>query len=663
VLLVVLLYKEFKLTVFDPGFAQAQGWPVWRLDLLLMSLIAVAVVIGLPAVGVVLMAAMLILPAAAARFWTERFGLLLILSALFGMATGVIGTALSSHFDKLPAGPIIVLTGSALFFFSVLFAPRRGAVARALSERRFRRELAAGEILVEKTPPGIAEETADKSAFPDTNHIQSAPTTWPSRKQTSSAVAPDVPSRKTTLASSHLIGIVCTLGISVSLFAWWWQTLDSSDRHLAGWTILIASLANIPCAILGCFLVLRRMSLLGDAISHSVLPGIVLAYFLTQQVSGLPITLGAMGFGILAVLLTHTLHTFGRVPEDSSMGAVYTTLFAAGVILLTRLAGNVHLDVDCVFSGALEYVPADLIDGTDIPRALPSFAFTCLATILFVWVFWKELKIASFDPALATAMGISATLMHYFLMAVVAGVSVTAFEAVGSILVIAMLIVPAATAYMLADRLGSMIACSVVVAILSAVLGYIAAHAGGGMASTNVAGMMAVMAGLQFGLAVLFAPKHGLISKWWRNFALSLRIAGEDVVAMLYRAEEAAERGLRTTTTASAGEARSVTHGLAHFMAIPNLRRRGEIRPSASGGMELTDAGRELARSIVRSHRLWETYLGEETELPLDHLHEPAERMEHFIGRELQEQIAASLPASSVDPHGRAIPEERRDVN
>jgi Mn-dependent DtxR family transcriptional regulator len=128
---------------------------------------------------------------------------------------------------------------------------------------------------------------------------------------------------------------------------------------------------------------------------------------------------------------------------------------------------------------------------------------------------------------------------------------------------------------------------------------------------------------------------------------------------MLYRAEEAAQRGLRSAATASAREARAVTHGLAQFMAIPNLRRRGEIRTAPDGGMELTDAGRELARSIVRSHRLWETYLGEETELPLDHLHAPAERMEHFIGRELQEQIAAVLPATAVDPHGREIPEEK----
>jgi manganese/zinc/iron transport system permease protein len=306
-------------------------------------------------------------------------------------------------------------------------------------------------------------------------------------------------------------------------------------------------------------------------------------------------------------------------------------------------------------------VPLDVIEfgGYELPRSLPTFALTCVVTLLFVLVFWKELKIASFDPSLATAMGISATLMHYLLMTLVAGVTVTAFEAVGSILVIAMLIVPGATAHLLTDRLGPMMLWSVAVAITSSLLGYVAAHAGGGAGSSNVAGMIAVMAGLQFGLAVFFSPKHGLVSKWWRTFELSLRIAREDIVAILYRAEEAAERGKPT-----AMESHSETHtwGLAKIMAIPSLRNRGEIE-GAGIAMKLTDTGRELARSIVRSHRLWESYLGKETELPLDHLHEPAERMEHFIGRQLQEQIAAALPDDARDPHGREIPAENNAQN
>jgi manganese/zinc/iron transport system permease protein len=142
-----LAYKEFKLTVFDPGFARVQGWPVLLLDLVLMGLIALAVVFGLPMVGVVLMAALLILPAAAARFWTDRLGPMLALASLFGLVTGLVGTAISARYAGMPAGPIIVLVGSGVFLFSVLLAPRRGVLGRAISAWRFRRELQERKLL------------------------------------------------------------------------------------------------------------------------------------------------------------------------------------------------------------------------------------------------------------------------------------------------------------------------------------------------------------------------------------------------------------------------------------------------------------------------------------------------------------------------------------
>jgi manganese/zinc/iron transport system permease protein len=159
-LIILLLYKEFKLTAFDPGFARVQGWPAFLLDLLLMALIAVAVVIGLPAVGVVLIAALLILPGAAARFWTENLAAMLGLSVLFGLVIGVVGTLISASFSVLPAGPIIVLVGSALFVFSMLFAPRRGALIRTWRERQFRDQLQRDSLqrrLYELSEPDLPE--------------------------------------------------------------------------------------------------------------------------------------------------------------------------------------------------------------------------------------------------------------------------------------------------------------------------------------------------------------------------------------------------------------------------------------------------------------------------------------------------------------------------
>jgi manganese/zinc/iron transport system permease protein len=136
---ILVLYKEFFAVSFDAGFAQSLGWPVYGIDLLLMSLVAAAVVIGLPTVGVIMVSALLIMPGATARFWTDRLSVMLVLSAIFGFVTGVIGTILSATFDQLPAGPIIVLTGSAIFAISLLFGIRRGAIARILSQRRFER--------------------------------------------------------------------------------------------------------------------------------------------------------------------------------------------------------------------------------------------------------------------------------------------------------------------------------------------------------------------------------------------------------------------------------------------------------------------------------------------------------------------------------------------
>ncbi|MCC7087373.1 MAG: metal ABC transporter permease [Pirellulales bacterium] len=653
-ILILLLYKEFKLMAFDAGFAKAQGWPVWRLDLLLMSLMAVAVVIGLPAVGAILMAALLILPAAAARFWTDRLDIMLVLSAIFGSTMGLFGTAISVQMAGIPTGPIIVVAGAMIFLISMLFAPRRGALARGIRQLQFRRLLAAGGYRATEgaeTTLSLALPLEDiggpmKLKLGFGNAISDHPDDFQWRRP-----------MPTTLQKSWLYLAIQFGGVAIGavlLFAAWWRLVPPTDRPLAGWTILIGCLVNIPCAILGCYLVLRRMSLLGDAISHAVLPGIVLGFMLTGQITGWPILAGAMVFGFMTAFLTHALKDLGRVPEDSSMGIVYTTLFSIGVILISRYAAGTDLDAQCVLYGMLDTVAVDVINigSYEVPRTLPTMLGMCASVILFIGILWKELKIASFDAGLSTAMGIHAAVIHYLLMAVVAGVTVTAFEAIGSILVVAMLIVPAATAQLLADRLGPMIGCAVAVAIVSAILGDIGAQ----VFNTNVAAMMAVAVGLQFLLAVFIAPQHGLVSKWWRNFLLSLRITSEDMVAALYRTEELLARGESLANTAIKN--RSAVTGLAHLLAVPYLRRRGEIQLATDGRWQLTDAGREVGRSLVRSHRLWEAYLEEQAELPLDHLHAPAERMEHFIGHQVQQQLAAEVSVV-VDPHGREIPSEK----
>jgi len=409
--------------------------------------------------------------------------------------------------------------------------------------------------------------------------------------------------------------------------------------------------------------VLRRLSLLGDAISHAVLPGIALAYFFTGSVSGWPIFIGAMVLGILTSALTQAISSLGRVSEDTSLGVVFTSLFALGVIMLQAWARNADLDADCVFYGQIDFVAADLVSvlGLEISRPLLTLTPMLAVTIAFVAGFWKELKIVAFDPALAAAIGVRVAVVHYLFMAMVAGVAVASFESVGSILVVAMLIVPPATAALLTDRLGWMIAWAVAIGATSAVFGYLAALA----VNTSVAGAMAVVVGIQFAVAVLVAPRSGLVSRWLRNKALAVRIAAEDVLAGLYRTEEREVRAQPPGVSREKEGSRGPPAGswqagrIVLWLARWKLFRAGWVAGGGTELLRLTSAGRAAARSLIRAHRLWESYLDTHFDLPRDHLHDAAERMEHFLSAELQEELAAELAGRAVDPHGKEIPPAR----
>lgn len=433
-----------------------------------------------------------------------------------------------------------------------------------------------------------------------------------------------------------------------------WPEFLSADARLDLWTILVAIVTNTSCAIVGCYLVLRRMSLLGDAISHSVLAGIAFAFLATGSLSYGPMLIGAVLVGLLTAFLTQSLQWLGNVPEDSSMGVVFTSLFALGVVVIAQF-DDLHIDVRCVLEGDLDLVTLDVLSirGYELPRVLLSLFPIMLLTTGFVALLWKELKIAAFDPMLATAMGLSAAVIHYLLMGMVAAVTVTSLEAVGAIIAVAMLIVPGATAHLLTDRLGWMIAWAVLIGIVAAVAGWYAAR----WLDTTASGVIAAVAGLQFLAAVLFAPRHGLLARALSRARLSLRIAAEDLLALLYRSEEksgsAANAALPVDRCLSL-----IGGGWRARLAASLLRRRGQIE-FADEVLRLTDQGRQAGRSLVRSHRLWEAYLQEHFELPHDHLHEPAERIEHYIGPELQEKLARELAQPDRDPHGAAIPPQR----
>jgi manganese/zinc/iron transport system permease protein len=415
------------------------------------------------------------------------------------------------------------------------------------------------------------------------------------------------------------------------------------------WIVLTGAATNVACALVGCFLVLRRMSLMGDAIAHAVLPGLAVALLISGSMSIVPMFLGAAAAGLLTTFLTQSLHQYARVPSDASMGVVFTSLFAIGVVLVKKFVSGVHFDVACVYEGALAYVPfVEPILG--LPRPLFTTLVVLVVNLAVLVLLWKELKVSSFDENLASTMGFSATAMHYLLMTLVAVTAVASFEAVGSILVVAMLIVPAATAHLLCDRLGMMVFLSAGVGVAAAVLGYVAASPS--VFDTNYAGMMTVAVGLLYALAVLFSPRYGLINSLVRNARMSLKVIRDDLLAMLYRVEELA----REKPLSPAKARRAVGGGWLARWGLAGLVRSGQIA-SADDRLHLTDTGRTVARSLVRSHRLWETYLVEHLGMPLDHVHEPAHRVEHFIDEQLRRELEAEVDPTAGDPHGREIPE------
>jgi manganese/zinc/iron transport system permease protein len=413
------------------------------------------------------------------------------------------------------------------------------------------------------------------------------------------------------------------------------------------WIMLTGATVNAACALLGSFLILRRMSMMGDAISHAVLPGLVVAFALSGSMGIVPMFIGAVIVGLLTTFLTQTLHQYARVPSDASMGIVFTALFAFGVILIKIYAGGLHFDIGCVYEGALEYVPfADRVWG--LPRPLFSSLAVLIINAVVLIALWKEFKLSSFDPELATTMGFSATLMHYLLMTLVSVTTVASFEAVGSILVVAMLIVPASTAYLLTDRLGPMVVISAGIGVLAALLGYWA----GMHWDTSISGMMTVVAGGLFSLSVLFAPQYGVISKVIHNIRMSLQVLREDLLAMLYRVEELG--GKKPLTPA---EAQTALGGVwLSRVAANQLARSGQV-DRRNSHLILTETGRNAAKQLVRSHRLWEAYLVKHLGLPLDHVHDPAHRVEHYIDAEIQQRIAEDLETAAHDPHGRDIPD------
>lgn len=294
--------------------------------------------------------------------------------------------------------------------------------------------------------------------------------------------------------------------------------------------VLTACLVAVAGSLLGVFLVLRRLSMISDAISHSVLPGIVAAFWLSGgETVTVPALIGAAAMGLLTVVAVEVLVRSGRVKNDAAIGVVFPLLFSIGVILISVYFRNAHLDLDAVLYGEIAYAPFNLVGvfGQMLPESLVLMGTLTLLNAAFVGMFFKELRLSTFDAGLAASLGFAPGVLHYALMTLLSFTTVGAFEAVGAVLIVAFVIVPPASAYLLTRKLSAMLGLSLGIGVICSVAGYFVAMA----VDASIAGMIASLLGAVFFLCLLLSPLDGVLATLYRRARQRDSVAARQLVA------------------------------------------------------------------------------------------------------------------------------------
>lgn len=411
-------------------------------------------------------------------------------------------------------------------------------------------------------------------------------------------------------------------------FSWTWKE-----------ETLCSVLVGIACGVLGCFVVLRRMALIGDALSHAILPGVVLAFVVTQSTDISKLFLGALLAGGVAAVLIRLVSQASRTKEDSAIGIVFTSLFALGVILASSLPRGTHFDLKCfLFGDPLAVGNDDLI----------MMAIIAPLVLLAVFLFYNRLKLISFDPVVAAAMGISVTAMHYLLMGLLSATVIAGLKTTGVVLVVAMVITPASAAYQLCDRLWTML-------LLAGIFGAISAAAGMSLAFVTNAPTgpaMVLVATALFAITMVLSPKHGLVLKAVRRRSVRRHIDGEDIIKAIFRRSETGASVMPADVVRATGLTPSRVASIVRALFSEGIL-------SQRTPLQLSTAGIRRANELVRAHRLWESYLADEAKIPMETIHDEAERLEH--AHELADELDAKLGFPTHDPHGEAIPASQNE--
>lgn len=410
--------------------------------------------------------------------------------------------------------------------------------------------------------------------------------------------------------------------------------------------LLGAVLLGVSGGVMGCFALLRRQALLGDALAHAALPGICIAYLLTGTKSPLPLFLGALVAGLLGALVILGAVRWSRIQQDSAIGIVLSVFFGLGIVLLTYIQrlplGNQSGLDKYLFGQAATLTPEDV-------RVMALLSGVVLLTLA---LFYKELKLLSFNPEYGASLGLPMRALEMLLTLLLVIVVVVGLQTVGVVLIVATVVTPAAAARQWTDRLGVML---LLAAVIGAGSGVVGALLSASMARLPTGPVIVLAASVALVVSLFFAPRRGYLWALMREWRVEARIRRENLLKDLYRIGE--DRG---------GDWESYVpwpmlmglRGQSSWRLAKSARplvRRGLLERSGDA-VRLTPEGHRRAAQVVRKHRLWEVYLTRQLEIASDHVHRDAEAMEHALTEKTVEDLDARLGYPREDPHGRPIP-------
>lgn len=413
------------------------------------------------------------------------------------------------------------------------------------------------------------------------------------------------------------------------------------------WWMLAALLLGASCGLMGSFIVVRRMALLGDTLSHAVLPGVVLGYMWNMEKDPVAILIGATAAGLIGTLFVSLIRRTTKLKEDAALGMILASFFALGIALLTMIqqspAGN-QSGLDKFLFGQIAAV------GMEDIRVMAAVTLLNIGLIFFLY---KGFLMMSFDDAFAQSIGIPSRALHYLMMLMLAVTIVMSLKAVGVVLVSAMLVTPAATAFLLTNRLSTMLWLSAVIGMMTGAGGAFFSYLGSHLPTGP---LMVLTSGGIFLTAFLFAPGQGLILRWWRHRDRAGRIQQENLLKAMYHVMEELQFAGEGLSLEEFARHRSQTLDEARHELRSLLKSKAVTQDAKGQMLYFTPLSYQRACEIVRNHRLWELYLTNEVNYAPDHVHQDAEEIEHILGEETVRKLERRLNHPRLDPHGKIIP-------